>query len=503
MKLLVITFLFFIAGAVFSQDTIFKKFYYPDGTISSMGTLIDGKPDGYWKNFYPNAVLKSEGRRTNLQLDSVWNFYDESGLLINSVSYLLGNKNGYNEIYEIIEKDGIKKTVLIRKELYINNLKNGNTLEYNYEGDLIKETPYVKGKKEGIGFEYSSTGIKIGLFVYQDNKLLKYERINRTNEAGNKEGVWKDFHSNGTVKYERNYLNNRLHGIAKIYNYQGEIQKILKYQNDEQIDEKQYILEFEEPEEKIEYYSNGKIKWRGTYRKNIPIGIHRYYNEQEIITAAKTYSENGILLSEGIVFDDGNKHGTWVNLYSNGKVSSKGTYRNNKKEGIWSYYFENGKLKQEGSFKNDLFSGIWTWYFINGQTRKTEEFFMGKKEGLSVEYNEVGNILSEGMYIDDLKDGNWFELVGDNIEKGEYKLGAKHGLWIHEYTSGKIRFEGNYSIGKPKGKHIYYFESGIKEHIEIYRNGKKHKNWIYYNTDGSPKLMIFYKNGKEIKIVSF
>ena len=36
----------------------FNTFYYADGTKSSEGTLHKGKPDGYWKSYHENGVLK-------------------------------------------------------------------------------------------------------------------------------------------------------------------------------------------------------------------------------------------------------------------------------------------------------------------------------------------------------------------------------------------------------------------------------------------------------------
>lgn len=53
------------------------KFYYPNGKLSSEGTMQGGKPDGYWKTYFENGVIKSEGNRKNFLLDSVWKFYND------------------------------------------------------------------------------------------------------------------------------------------------------------------------------------------------------------------------------------------------------------------------------------------------------------------------------------------------------------------------------------------------------------------------------------------
>ena len=34
------------------------KFYYPNGKLSSEGTMRQGKPDGYWKTYFENGIVK-------------------------------------------------------------------------------------------------------------------------------------------------------------------------------------------------------------------------------------------------------------------------------------------------------------------------------------------------------------------------------------------------------------------------------------------------------------
>ena len=67
-----ISFFFILTGHVaFTQrmDTVYNdndtiyRFYYENGNISSEGPIQNGKPNGYWKNFYPDGTLKSEGNR--------------------------------------------------------------------------------------------------------------------------------------------------------------------------------------------------------------------------------------------------------------------------------------------------------------------------------------------------------------------------------------------------------------------------------------------------------
>ena len=55
-----------------TEQSGYRVFYSPDSVIVSEGLLRDGKPDGYWKNYYTDGTIKSEGNRINFLLDSIW-----------------------------------------------------------------------------------------------------------------------------------------------------------------------------------------------------------------------------------------------------------------------------------------------------------------------------------------------------------------------------------------------------------------------------------------------
>ena len=79
-----------LSGQEGSADSSFVQIFYPNGQLSSEGTMKKEKPDGYWRSFYITGVIKSEGKRTNFLLDSIWNFYNQAGELSQDISYKLG-----------------------------------------------------------------------------------------------------------------------------------------------------------------------------------------------------------------------------------------------------------------------------------------------------------------------------------------------------------------------------------------------------------------------------
>ena len=57
------------------------------------------------------------------------------------------------------------------------------------------------------------------------------------------------------------------------------------------------------------------------------------------------YNDNGLLLSEGIVDEAGNRNGKWKDLYPDGKVQAEGQYTDNRRTGIWKFYNHVGKSR--------------------------------------------------------------------------------------------------------------------------------------------------------------
>ena len=124
----------------------YKKLYYPNGKISSEGTIKDGKPDGYWKNYYEDGKLKSEGNRKDFKLDSLWKFYNEKGLLYLIYTYKEGKKTGYKYTFKPQLKDS-SKGMTASKEYYRNDTLMGDAFYYD-KGKLRQIINYKGGLAE-------------------------------------------------------------------------------------------------------------------------------------------------------------------------------------------------------------------------------------------------------------------------------------------------------------------------------------------------------------------
>ena len=463
----------------------FVKFYYPSGKLSSEGTMRSSKPDGYWKTYYENGQVKSEGNRRNFMLDSVWKFYDDSARLLVSITYKNDKKNGLKTTYRQGE---------VTSETFVNDIKQGPTTYYYPDGKVRLVINFVDGLENGIARELDTAGTVITYMEYKRGFLVSRERINRTDSKGLKQGRWKYFYDNNTVKLEGVFKDDKRNGYFKDYDENGSLLSVKKFVNDVEQVEAQEVTSLKL---KTDYYPSGKVKTVASYNGNVPEGVRREYNEEGKITAGFTYSK-GVLTGEGIVDEEGNREGAWREYYSNTTLRSVGTYAKGKPVGNWKYYFENGKLESEGKYtKSGLLDATWRWYFEDGSIRRIQSYIAGMEDGEYEEYDENARLIVKGQYVEGVEDGEWIFDFGTYRETGSYKGGARFGKWKSYYADGTLRFEGEYIDDNLNGRVNWYWPTGKLKDQGNYVNGSREGDWITFNEDGTPFLIITYRGDVE------
>ena len=473
----------------------YHVFLYPNGAISSEGIIKNGKPDGFWKSYYVTGVKKSEGKRTNFLLDSIWIFFDQTGDTTEKISYLLGKKNGW---YYKYNKDASKGTYIWSKELFAGDRKEGIAYIYYPDGKIQQTIFYNSGKKEGLSKEYDRDGNIITLMEYNNDFLVSREKINRYDQKGFKQGEWKEFYPNGNIKSEKTFKDDLLHGYYKEYDQRGKLSLTMLYENGSIV--KSNVEDSPDIEIVNKYNSDGKLIYSGPYRNKIPVGIHRDYNKDGKITNAYVYNDNGILLSEGIIDEAGNRDGRWKDFYPDGKIQAEGQYNENRRSGAWKFYNISGKVEQTGSFNAGRPDGLWKWYYQNGQLLREEEYFQGRRDGAYSEYSLTGEVITQGQYSDGEKNGEWTYKSGDYTEEGKYIIGLKDGVWKGYYFNGNLKFKGTFVQGNPDGEHKLYYESGKVREEQHYQTGIKQKTWRKFDEEGNILLTIVYKDDIETGI---
>jgi len=473
----------------------FQQFRYPNGNISSEGYIRDGKPDGYWKSFYVTGVLKSEGKRRSFLLDSIWVFYDQAGDTTEKINYLLGKRNGY---YIRYQKDPMYGPYIYSKELFAGDKKEGTARIFYPDGKIKQIVPYVNGKKDGLSREYDREGKIITLLEYNNDYLISREKINFTDASGLKQGEWLDFYPDGNIKTERNYRDDLFHGYYKEYDEKGKLLVTLLYESGKVTGTN--LDNSGEIDIVNRYNDAGKLIYSGPFKEDVPVGIHREYNDDGTVKNAFLYNDNGVLISQGVVNEDGSRNGLWKDFSANGVVIAEGNYTDSRRSGTWKFYNAAGKLEQAGSYSNGRIDGTWRWYYPEGELLREEDYYQGKRDGQYTEYTRTGEIIARGTYADGERNGEWKLMSEDNSEEGNYLLGLRDGTWKAFYPGGKIRFKGDYNRGNPEGHHVIYYENGRIKEDRYYKNGLRTKTWKKYSEEGEVILTITYRDDVETNI---
>jgi antitoxin component YwqK of YwqJK toxin-antitoxin module len=491
-KTCLLIFILLIKNTTLSQinNVKFTTLLYENGVISAEGMMVDGKPDGYWRNYYPSGKLKNEGNRKNKELDSVWKFYTESGKIQKTYNYNLGKKNGSLFTYDTTGKISFCDN-------FINDIRSGKSYSYYNSGCTHFVVPYINGRADGEAIEYSEDSVKIGITIYKSGFVERYEKINRTNKEGKKQDKWIDFFEDGSVKKETNFRDGEIDGYIKEYDRKGNIIKTEKYFGGKKIEHPKELRDIKFYKE---YYSNRNIKFEGGFIDGFPQGFHYYYNINNTIDSVLYYSD-GFCLEKGKADTLKNKTGDWIEFYTTGEKKGKGKYTTGKKTGEWKYYYGAGNIEQTGKYSaRGLPEGDWRWLYESGKTLREETYLQGKRNGTLTDYYEDGKIITKGEYINDLQEGKWEYQIGNYKEEGSYSLGVRDGLWSAWWTTtAKLRYQGNWLAGDPDGKHTWYFENEKKMMEGIFLGGQRNGDWKFYNEDGGLFLVITYENDVEVK----
>jgi len=318
---------------------------YKDGFVRSSERInrVDklSRKQGYWKTFYEDKSVHTEGVYVDDLKNGLFKTYDEEGKMVLLEKYVNG----------VLDTQAAETTVL--------DIKN----EY-YPGGKIKVSgSYKDGKKHGVFREYDEEGTITGSTVYENDEAVSFGIIDKT---GAFEGDWITYYDDGTTRAE---------GI---------------YENGLRVDKWKF------------YHPDGKVSQKGSYRKGKPHGEWRWYHRDGSIKREETYrrgrgdgeaveyDEEGNVVAKGS-YIDGLKDGDW--FYTVGDHTVTGAYRDGEKQGKWLGVYENGKTQFKGEFSSGLAIGKQKFYFANGFIQQEGKFNSGRKNGDWNIYTDDGELL--------------------------------------------------------------------------------------------------------------
>lgn len=188
-------------------------------------------------------------------------------------------------------------------------------------------------------------------------------------------------------------------------------------------------------------YSNGNIKYKGTFENDEPLGEFWHYDYRLNLVAKVNHlgndSAKAILYHKGMV------------------VAGEGLYINKEKSGEWTFYDRRGNISAKEHFKAGVRHGASRTYYLNGRVSRKTEFVEGIETGYRIDYNEEGNKIFEGNVVDGVYDGEvtFYHYNGKPKLKGEYRNAVRDGRWIVYDESGIPVKKLDYDLGQlPEGQ---------------------------------------------------
>ncbi len=165
------------------------KYYHPNDSISVLMIFKDGSKIAYAKMFHLNGKRKAEGKYVGKEIkDSVWNYYDELGVLIAKEKYKEGKKHGASFVY-------IPDGSVSEEKYFKDDVMDGPYKEYFTANVLRSQATYSKGLIEGRTVYYYPNGVEVAVGFYKN---------------GNKVGPWIYKTESGKIREKELYKNGKL-----------------------------------------------------------------------------------------------------------------------------------------------------------------------------------------------------------------------------------------------------------------------------------------------------
>ena len=394
--------------------------YYSNGQKNIENNFTKDEENGYSKSFYYNGVLNNEGWVVNGDKQQNQTFYDQLGAIKSNEYYLDNLLNGYSEYYFA---NGKKDCEYKYKNSWLQQI-----IQYDTTGKIIAQNDFENGK---------------GSITYNHFNGKKY--IESNYNAYMFQGSYKIYFFDGSINTLMYYKNDEKDSTYKNYYYGGQLQSEGKYVNGEKHGAWKY------------YYENGKISEEEIYTNGQLNGIDKMYNKDGSIEKAFTYKDNE-LDGETIYYGDNSQIALIFN-YKKGFIKSY-TYQDKTGKnvspiilkgstGLVKGFYKNGTQSVVMNFVNNDIEGERNFYFSNGKPMIIGKREYGYDNGSKKIYFESGTLSKDENYV----------------------LGNLHGQSKGYFTNGKIERELNYYNGSLHGVCTYYDETGKLKQTRIYYYG--------------------------------
>lgn len=214
----------------------------PALAVSQTDTLwnqldAEGRKQGYWKKEYPGGGLQYRGYFENDQPVGLLQRFHHDGNLMAEMIHIRGTGTAYATLYNEAGR-------LAGRGKYSNMQKDSVWLYYAVDtSQLTYMETYMKGRKHGESIRYYSDGLPSEIMHWKN---------------GEKDGAWKQFYEDSTLRLSTSYMRGVLHGEYQMWYPEGNTRMSGQYNNGKMDGTWCFYYDEEKAEKRLDY-RNGEL----------------------------------------------------------------------------------------------------------------------------------------------------------------------------------------------------------------------------------------------------
>lgn len=234
---------------------------------------------------------------------------------------------------------------------------------------------------------------------------------------------------------------------------------------------------------KIRYFTHKSIV---SLHKNLKMKIYDFRTLLLFVVMAFSCTD-AICQKYNNTDKQGRRQGKWIEYFDNGKVKFEGQFKNDIPCGEFVYYDESGAVKARNKYSSDGSVSDSEMYSASGKVVAQGKYVNRKKDGLWRFFSEKdGSLILEENYVNGLPNGKSVAFLNDVvIEEVNYLNGVKHGSYNKYYDSGVQMITATYKNGFLDGAFVTYYPNGMMNFEGVYRDGEKVGEWKTYDEEGN------------------
>lgn len=484
----------------FGRDIFYQLFPFLESDIRYPEIYEDfnekGKITKYKEKQNEPSAKKITGRMKDGKPDGVWTVEDQFGNVQIVIPFTNGVKNGTVKIYDIArpmndyyesdfyyeeDMDPLYDTFPKKQTNYLawvdnykNGIPHGESVRYNWLGEIEQYQNYVDGFKQGKSYERNS--LAYTRMTYLDDALDGYLQTYLTIKG-----------RDSILLYDLNFQNGELQGESKSYHTNGKLSKRGFFLNGQPIDDyeaydslgvKYHYVKFLYSfpvEEKIWEENELSVLYTFDWRDSIYFVPSDITSSQSLdhmlselgigmeIFERPYYGRPSLVEKTGIDYH-------MTKYYPNDTIARDGEISAGKKVGCWKYYSYEGEMLYEVDYFDTIL--------------KINDSISFKAKGLLTDFNAQGKEISKSYIIEkfekyDCSHTDHYEIRQlYTIWQAHDSLKCMNGYVKNHYDNGVLQNEGNMVNGLPSGVWKFYDPFGKLNQVGVYVMGKRDGRWL-------------------------